>query len=83
MEHKNDIDTRCNRETRYSHQNINNGTTGFGNWWTYEDYPNYIMIEISENTEKSPGNLKRLAVTKIRVEDYQLKLAWKTFKEVN
>ena len=26
------------------------------------DYPNYIMAEIVQNTEKSPGYLKRFAV---------------------
>ena len=27
------------------------------------DHPNYYIIEISKNTEKSPENLMRLAVT--------------------
>ena len=26
------------------------------------DYPNYCMVEIGQNTEKSPGDVKRLAV---------------------
>ena len=27
------------------------------------DHPNYIIIKIDQNTEKCPGDLKRLAVT--------------------
>ena len=28
-----------------------------------ENHPNYSIIEIGQNTEKSPGDLRRLAVT--------------------
>ena len=38
------------------------------------DHPNYYMIENGQNTEKSPGVLRRLAVTQIPVKDHQLKL---------
>ena len=31
------------------------------------DHPNYSIVEISQNTEKSPGILKRLAVTQTPV----------------
>ena len=27
------------------------------------DYPNYCIIKIGQNTEKSPGDFKRLAIT--------------------
>ena len=46
------------------------------------DHPNYSIIKVCENTAKGPGDLRRLAVTQIPVEDNQLKLAWKTFKWV-
>ena len=39
------------------------GTVGVGNWRTSEDHPNYSIIENSQNTEKSSGDLRRLAVT--------------------
>ena len=42
------------------------------------DYPNYNIIKIGENTEKSPGDLRRLAFTQTPVKDHQLKLTWKT-----
>ena len=38
------------------------------------DHPNYYIIENGQNTEKSPGNLRRLAVTQTPVKDYQLTL---------
>ena len=34
-----------------------------------------------QNTEKSPGDLRRLAVTQTPVKNHQLKLMWKTLRE--
>ena len=51
-----------------------------GNKNTNGDYPNYSIIKISQNTEKSPGNLRRLAVIQTPVKAYQLMLVWKTLK---
>ena len=39
-----------------------------------QDHPNYSIIEISQNTKKSPGDLKRLTVTPTPVKDQQLAL---------
>ena len=36
------------------------------------DHPNYYIIENAQNTEKSPGHLKRLAVPQIPLKDHQL-----------
>ena len=38
------------------------------------DHPNYSIIEGGQNTEKSPRDLRRLAVTQSPVKDHQLKL---------
>ena len=54
-----------------SHQRINEGTGGHGNKRTSEDHPNYYIIENGQNTEKSPGDLKGLAVTQTPEKDYQ------------
>ena len=54
---------------------------GQGNKRTSVDHPNYSIVEIGQNTEKIPGELKRLAVTQIPVKNHQLKLIWKTLKE--
>ena len=61
MEHESDGDTSCtNWRARYSHQNISTGTGGPMNERTSRDYPNYSIVEISQNTEKSPGDLCKL-----------------------
>ena len=39
------------------------GTGGIGNKRTNGDHPNYSIVQIGQNTEKSPGDLKTLAVT--------------------
>ena len=48
---------------------------GLGNKRSNEDHPNCNIIKIGQNTEKSPGDLKILAVTQTPVEDNQLTLA--------
>ena len=44
------------------------------NKWTSGGYPNYSIIKIGQNTEKSPGDLRRLAVSLTPLEDHQLTL---------
>ena len=61
------IDTDCDWCSWYSHQRIYKGTERLENKSTSGDHPNYSIIEIGQNTEKSPGDLKRLAVTQISV----------------
>ena len=76
MEHESDVYTNW-----YSHQRVNEGTGGLGNKRTSGDQPNYYIIEISQNTEKSPGDLRRLAVTQTSEKDHQLTLMRKTLKK--
>ena len=80
MEHESDSDTNCNRCARYSHQRIGGGTGGLGNNRTSGDLTNCSIIEIGKNTEKCPGDLRRLAVTQTPMENYPLTLASKTLK---
>ena len=42
---------------------------GLGNERTNGDHPDYYIFKIGQNTEKSPGDLRRL-VTQTQVEDY-------------
>ena len=44
---------------------------GLGNKKMSGDHPNYCIIEIDQNTKKSPGDLRRLAVTQTSVKDHQ------------
>ena len=74
MEHISDGETNCNWCAWYSHQKIGTRTGRLGNKNTSGDHPNYSSAEIDQNTEKSPGDLRRLAVTQTPVENHQLML---------
>ena len=39
-----------------------------------EDHPDYSIIKIGQNTEKNPGDLRRLSVTQIPLRSHQLML---------
>ena len=39
---------------------------------TSGEHPNYSIVEIGQNTEKSPGDLRKLAVTQTPINDNQL-----------
>ena len=81
MEHESDNYTNLDWCFWYSQQRIIKWVGGLGNKRTSRDHPNYYIIENGQNTEKSPGDLRRLAVTQTPVKDPQLKLMWKTLKE--
>ena len=74
---ENDSDTNCTWHTQYSHQRL---IKELGNKKTSEDHPNYCIVEIGQNTEESPGDLRRFAVTQTLVEKHQLRLMWKILK---
>ena len=65
----------------YSHQSINKGTQGLENKRMSGDHSNCCIIEVGQNTEKSPGDWIRRAVTQTPLKDHQLTLMWKTLKE--
>ena len=85
MEHEGDGDTSCNWCTWNSPKRLGTGTGRFRNKRTSGDRPEYSIIKISQNTEKSPGDLGRFAVTPVLlspVKNHQLMLEWKTLKGV-
>ena len=49
-----------------SHQTIGTGTGGLRNKRISGDHPNYSIVEIGQNTKKSPGDLRRLAVAHMK-----------------
>ena len=65
---------------RYCHQKTGTGTGRLRNKRTSGNHPNYNIVEISQNTKKSPGGFSRLAITQIPVENHQLRLVGKTLK---
>ena len=74
MEHESDGDNNNNWRTQYSHQRIGTGTRGLGNKRTSGYHLNCIIVQISQNTEKSPGDLMRLTVTQTSMKHNQLTL---------
>ena len=81
MEHESDCDTNCNWCVLYSHQRTGTGTGIFGNKRRNGDLPNNSIVEIAQNTKKSPRDLRRLAVTQTPMWSHHLMLAWKPSKK--
>ena len=42
------------------------------NSWSIRNHPNSSIVEIDHNTKKSPGDLRRLAITQNPVESHQI-----------
>ena len=74
LEHEIDGESNCNWCTWYNHLRIGTGTRGLGNKRTSGNYPNYSIVEIGQNTEKSPGDLRGLAVPQTPVRNHTLTL---------
>ena len=53
---------------------IGTRTVGLENKRTRGDHPKYSIVKIGKNTEKSPGDLRILAVIQNPVKDHLLKL---------
>ena len=81
VEHESDVYTNYNWCSWYNYQRINKRTGGLGN--KSGNHPHYCIIEIGQNTERRPGDLKRFAVTQTPVKDHQLTLMWKTLQNNN
>ena len=58
----------------YNHQKFGQRTGGLQNKKTSEEDSNYKIAAIGQNTEKSPGDLRRLVVTHSPVKNQRLKL---------
>ena len=80
MEHKRNGDSNCNWCTWKNPQRngVENGR--LENKRTNTDFTDNRIIKIDSNTEKSPGDLRRLAVTKTSARNYLLKLIRSTLK---
>ena len=56
MEHEGDGDTNYNWSTWNDPKNLGKGSGELRKGKMSRDYFNYILIEVSQNTEKSPGD---------------------------
>ena len=78
VEHESDKDTNYNWKGL---KRLGNWTGRVGHQRTKRDHPDYNIVEIGQNTEKSPWDLWRFAVTQTPVKDRQLMLLWKAHNE--
>ena len=60
------------------YQRLGKETGRLRNLRTSRGLPDYGIIKIGQNTEKSPGDLRRPAIIQTPVKDHQLVLVWKT-----
>ena len=49
-----------------------------GNGRTSREHSNSSIVEVGQNTEKSPWDVRRLVVTRTPVKDHHLTFVWKT-----
>ena len=71
MEHEDDGDTNCKWRVWNNPQKIDKETGRLVNRKTTRDRPNDSIFQIRQNTERSPGELRRLAITQTLGKNYQ------------
>ena len=76
-------DTRRNQCTQRNLQRCRKRTGRRRNKKTSRNHPDNSIIKVMQNTERSPGDLQRDAVTQTPVRNHQFTLLWKTLKGVN
>ena len=74
MEHESDGDTNCNWCTRFGHQGLVQALEDLEIRGPEETPLNYRIVEIGQNTKKSPRDLRRVADTQTQAENHQLTL---------
>ena len=78
MEHEGDGNINSNWCTSNNPQRISKGIERLENKKTNRNHPDNSIIKIDQITEKSPGDLGRLAVTLTTVENHQLTIVSKS-----
>ena len=74
MKYEGDGDANYGWCTWENLQRIGKGTRRFGTKRTRRDHPDYSIIKIDQNTEKNPGELRRLPVIQTPMKNHQLAL---------
>ena len=74
VEHKHNGDTNSNWFAWNGSQRLGMVIGRVGNGRTNRDHPNYSITKISQNTKKSPQDLKKFAVTQTPLKVHQLML---------
>ena len=79
MKHEGSGDTNFNWYTQNNRLRLVKRTGRFRNLKTSGDHPDNSIIKISHDTENSPGDSRRHAVTQTLKKDHHLALVGKTF----
>ena len=66
--------TNCHWCFLYIYQRLRKRIWGLRNKRTSGDHPNYSIIDVSQNTKKGPGDLRRLVISQVPVKYHQLTL---------
>ena len=72
MEHEGGGCTNCKWCARNNSQRLGKGTGRVGNQRRNGDHQDYSSVKIGQKAEKSPRDMRRIAVTQTLVEDHQL-----------
>ena len=80
VEHVGDNDTNCEWYAWNNPQKLRKVNGKVRNWKIYLDHPDYSIVEISQNTEKSSADLRRI-FSKTLMKDHHL--VGKTLMEYN
>ena len=83
VELENNCETNCNLFTWNVSQRLRKKTGRMRNWRMNGDHPYYSIVEVGQNTEKSPVDLRRLAIAQTQVKDHRLMLMWETTNNNN
>ena len=83
VEYENNGSSSCNWCAWKDPLKLVKGTGRVVNRRTSRDHTNYSIVKIDQNTEQSPGDRRRLAVSQTLVNDHQLALMWKTWWKFN
>ena len=83
MKHEGNDDTNSIWWTQNNRQRLGKCTGRFWIQRASRDHPDYSIVKIGQNTEKSPGDLIRLSITQTPVKGHQQELEWKNRKELN
>ena len=76
IEHEGNGDTGYNWYVRNDSQSLGNSDRKARYNSSIREHRNYSILKIGQNTEKSPGDLRRLAVTQTPLKDRQQVLVW-------
>ena len=81
MQLQGDGDTNYSWRALNSSKRLEKGSGRVGNQRSNRDRPVYSIVEIGQNTQKSPGDTRKLVVTQTPFKDSQPTLVGKTRKE--